>query len=142
MAALGSQVFGQFNTAQGLGVGVYDTSSGTFTRIASYSATASGLDGMSADGHWVAWTESDSITDQSQWTRWAWNTQTKKLTELASSHPAGGGADVGTLWGTALVSGQSLIWTQQVGTQPRRLSARCGRATWRAAPRGCWIAGR
>ena len=116
MAALGGQVFGEVYTAHGPGVGVYDTSSGTFTRIASYSATASGLDGMSADGHWVAWTEFDSVTDQGQWTMWAWNTQTKHLTELASSHPAGGGTAVGNIWTPVLVSGQSLIWTQQVGS--------------------------
>ncbi len=116
MAVLGSQVFGQFTTAHGPGVGVYDTSSGSFTRIASYSATASGLEGMSADGHWVAWTEFDSITDQGQWTMWAWDTQTKHLTELASSHAAGGGAAVGTIRTPVVVSGQSAIWTQQVGT--------------------------
>ena len=119
MAVLGSQVFGQFNTAHDLGVAAYDTSSGTFTRIATYpvaAGSAGGLDGMSADGHWVAWTESDSSTGQNESATWAWNAQTKHLSELVSSRPAGGGTAVGNIWTPVLVSGQSLIWTQQVGT--------------------------
>ncbi len=115
LAVLGSLVFGQFNTVHGIGIGAYDTGPGTFMRIASYPATSSGVEGMSADGHWVAWTEADSSTDQSQWTMWGWNTQTRQLTEMTSSHLPGGGTVVGPT-PTPVVVGQSVIWNKPDAT--------------------------
>ncbi len=111
----GEVVFGQFNTTNSVGIGSYDTQAATFTRIATYPATSSGVEGMSADGTWVAWTEGDSATDQGMWTMWAWNTHTKHLTKVGSSRSSDGSIAVGAI-PTPLVSNGSLIWNQPTAT--------------------------
>jgi len=90
LAAEQGLAFGQYQTARGMGVGIVDLTTGRFTSVATLGANASGVGSLSVALPWVVWEQGDSATDFGRWGTWAWNHDTRKLTQLSSGLRADG----------------------------------------------------
>ena len=111
--------FGQYQTARGMGVGIVDLTTGRFTSAATLGANASGVGSLSVALPWVVWEQGDSATDFGRWGVWAWNHDTRKLTQLSSGRRADGSEIPGSGPVPLVVGGHAFFAQPQTSNTPQ-----------------------
>jgi hypothetical protein len=111
--------FGQYQTASGMGVGIVDLTTGRFTSAATLGANASGVGSLSVALPWVVWEQEDSATDIGRWSVWAWNHDTRKLTQLSTGRRADGSEIPGSGPVPLVVGGHAFFAQPQTSNTPQ-----------------------
>src|SRR5680860_1917107 len=107
--------FGQYQTARGMGVGIVDLTTGRFTSVATLGSNASGVGSLSVALPWVVWEQGDS----GRWGVWAWNHDTRKLTQLSTGLRADGSEIPGSAPAPVVVGGHAFFAQPQTSNTPQ-----------------------
>src|SRR5665647_182016 len=111
--------FGQYQTASGMGAGIVDLTTGRFTSAATLGANASGVGSLSVALPWVVWEQGDSATDSGRWGVWAWNHDTRKLTQLSTGLRADGSEIPGWAPAPVVVGGHAFFAQPRTSNTPQ-----------------------